>query len=95
MSVKHRALEIINERGLHARASHKFVLKAQEYDAEIRVEKDGMTVGGSSIMGLMMLAASQGSSINIYTEGNQADAALEGLAELVADGFGEIEPDDA
>ena len=92
MSVKHRALEIINERGLHARASHKFVLKAQEFNAIIRVEKDAMTVGGSSIMGLMMLAAGQGSTINIYTEGEEAEAALDGLAELVADGFGEIEP---
>ena len=55
MSAQHRAVDIINERGLHARASHKFVLKVQEYDATIRVEKDGMTVGGTSIMGLMML----------------------------------------
>lgn len=91
MSVHHRCLEIINERGLHARASHKFVLKVQEFDATIRVEKDGMIVGGTSIMGLMMLAASQGTSVDIYCEGREAEAALEGIADLVADGFGEID----
>lgn len=91
MSVHHRLLEIVNERGLHARASHKFVLKVQEFDAIIRVEKDGMTVGGTSIMGLMMLAASKGSSIDIYSEGTEAEAALDGITALVADGFGEID----
>ncbi len=91
MSVQHAVLEIINERGLHARASHKFVLKAQEFNATIRVEKDGMTVGGTSIMGLMMLAASQGSIIDVFTEGEEAEKALKGLAQLVAEGFGEME----
>ncbi|KQS71947.1 phosphate ABC transporter permease [Rhizobium sp. Leaf371] len=84
-----RDLQIINKRGLHARASAKFVQTVEAYDAEIHVTKDGMTVGGLSIMGLMMLAASTGSSISVTASGQQAEAALEALDALVRDRFGE------
>ncbi len=84
-----RDLQIINKRGLHARASAKFVQTVEAYDADIHVTKDGMTVGGLSIMGLMMLAASTGSSIAVTASGNQAEEALEALDALVKDRFGE------
>ncbi len=84
-----RQLLIINKRGLHARASAKFVQTVEGFDADIRVTKDGMTVGGTSIMGLMMLAASPGCTIHVSATGNQAEKALEALDELVADKFGE------
>mgnify|MGYP000709913121 CR=1 FL=1 len=88
MSVS-RELLIINKRGLHARASAKFVQTVEGFDAKITVSKDGMTVGGTSIMGLMMLAASPGCSINVTASGNDAVAVLDALAALVADRFGE------
>jgi phosphocarrier protein HPr len=84
-----RELLIINKRGLHARASAKFVQTVEGYDAEIHVSKDGMTVGGTSIMGLMMLAASTGCSISVAASGRQAQEALDALDALVADKFGE------
>ncbi|OCO99559.1 MULTISPECIES: HPr family phosphocarrier protein [unclassified Ensifer] len=84
-----RELLIINKRGLHARASAKFVQTVEVYDAEITVSKDGMTVGGTSIMGLMMLAASTGCSICVTASGIQAEEALNALDALVADKFGE------
>lgn len=89
MSTITRELLIINKRGLHARASAKFVQLVGSFDADIQVSKDGMTVGGTSIMGLMMLAASPGCTIEVSAAGNQAQAALEALTELVADRFGE------
>jgi len=85
----HRDLTIINKRGLHARASARFVQTAERFDAEITVTKDSTSVGGTSIMGLMMLAASPGSVIRISAEGPEAAAALDALADLVADCFGE------
>ncbi|WP_420960512.1 HPr family phosphocarrier protein [Brucella sp. IR073] len=84
-----RALEIVNKRGLHARASAKFVQLVDGYDAHVRVEKDGVTVGGTSIMGLMMLAASPGCCINVSASGRQAKEVLDALAELIANKFGE------
>ncbi len=84
-----RELEIVNNRGLHARASAKFVQLAETFDAEIRVSREGQTVPGTSIMGLMMLAAAPGCCIRVETAGPDAEAALEALAALVADGFGE------
>lgn len=84
-----RDLLIVNKRGLHARASAKFVQTVEGYDAEIHVSKDGMTVGGTSIMGLMMLAASTGSSVSVTSSGRQAQEALDALDALVADKFGE------
>jgi phosphocarrier protein len=84
-----RDLTIVNKRGLHARASARFVQTAERFDAEVTVTKDATTVGGTSIMGLMMLAASPGSVINVAAEGPEAEAAVEAIAALVADYFGE------
>jgi len=84
-----RDLPIVNQRGLHARASAKFVQTAGAFDAVIEVEKDGTTVGGTSIMGLMMLAASPGCCIRVSASGRQADEAMRAIEELVANRFGE------
>ncbi|MCB1500189.1 MAG: HPr family phosphocarrier protein [Bauldia sp.] len=84
-----RDLTIVNKRGLHARASARFVQTAEQFAAEINVSKDGTTVGGTSIMGLMMLAASPGSVITVTAEGEDAEEALEALAALVGGYFGE------
>ena len=84
-----RDLTIVNKRGLHARASARFVQTAERFDAEVLVTKDATTVGGTSIMGLMMLAASPGSVISVAAEGPEAEAAVDAIAALVADYFGE------
>lgn len=84
-----RQLTICNKRGLHARASAKFVQTVDGFDAAVEVEKDGQTVGGTSIMGLMMLAASNGSNITIRATGSQAQAVLDALEKLVNERFGE------
>jgi phosphocarrier protein HPr len=84
-----RSVEIVNERGLHARASAKFVKLAATFDAEVTVSKDGATVDARSIMGLMMLAAGPGCCIDIKAEGPEAQAAVDALAELVANRFEE------
>ncbi len=84
-----RVLKIVNEKGLHARASARFVEVVEKFDAEAEVEKDGMSVSGDSIMGLLMLAASRGTEIVVRTEGAQAEALLDALADLVEDRFGE------
>ncbi|MBU0738609.1 MAG: HPr family phosphocarrier protein [Alphaproteobacteria bacterium] len=84
-----RDLLIINKRGLHARASAKFVQTVSGFDASVSVSKDGTTVGGTSIMGLMMLAASPGCSICVSASGSQAEDVMNALAALVADRFGE------
>ena len=89
MSELSREVAITNKRGLHARASAKFVGLASELDAQIEVEKDGNKVCGTSIMGLMMLGAAMGDSIIIHVSGPNAAAALEKLAALVEDRFGE------
>ncbi len=91
MSEANRTVEIINKRGLHARASAKFVKLAATFDAEVRVSKDGQTVDARSIMGLMMLAAAPGCCIDIVAEGDEADAAVEALVGLVAARFDEDE----
>ncbi len=80
---------ITNKRGLHARASAKFVTLASSFDAEVTVTHDGSSVPGTSIMGLMMLAAGIGDSIEISATGAQADEAVDRLANLVRDKFGE------
>ena len=86
-----RELDIINKRGLHARASAKFVKCAEGFDAEITVSKDGQTVPGTSIMGLMMLAAAPGCCISVAACGREAEAALDALVALVANRFDEEE----
>lgn len=84
-----RTVEIINERGLHARASAKFVKMAAGFDAEVKVTREETTVDAQSIMGLMMLAAGPGSTIEIAAEGPDAEAALDALVTLVEDRFDE------
>lgn len=84
-----RQMTICNKRGLHARASARFVKCAETFAADIRVSKDGQTVGGTSIMGLMTLAAAPGCAIEVEAEGPDAEAALAALAALVESGFGE------
>ena len=82
-------LRIDNEKGLHARASAKFVEVVEEFDADAQVSRDGMSVAGDSIMGLLMLAASRGTTIEVETSGPQAVALAAALTALVADRFGE------
>ena len=84
-----RRLAIVNAKGLHARASARFVETVERFEARARVARDGMRVDGRSIMGLLMLAACKGSEIEVETEGAQAEALMEALAALVADRFGE------
>ncbi|MSU88127.1 HPr family phosphocarrier protein [Rhodobacteraceae bacterium 2CG4] len=82
-------LHICNERGLHARASAKFVEIVESHQAEAEVSRDGMTVSGDSIMGLMMLAAANGTSIEVSTDGPDAESLLAALSDLVRNRFGE------
>jgi phosphocarrier protein len=86
-----RTVTIVNQKGLHARASAKFVTFVSRLPEGIKVEveKDGQFVTGTSIMGLMMLGAAQGSEVIIHVEGEQAELAIEKLVGLVVDGFGE------
>ncbi len=84
-----RTVEIVNERGLHARASAKFVKCAAQFEAQVSVSRDGHTVDAQSIMGLMMLAAGPGSTIEIAAEGPDAEAAVAALAALVEGRFEE------
>jgi phosphocarrier protein len=84
-----RELEIVNKKGLHARASAKFVQTAERFDAAIRVTRGQETVGGTSIMGLMMLGAAMGTRITVEATGREASAAIDALEKLVAGGFGE------
>ena len=84
-----RELPIINKRGLHARASAKFVQMAERFDAELTVTRNGESVGGTSIMGLMMLSAGIGTSIVVEVKGREAQAALDAITELLANKFGE------
>ena len=84
-----REIPIINKRGLHARASAKFVQMVEKFQAEIWVTRGGETVGGTSIMGLMMLAAGPGTSVVVSAVGPEAQAAIDAIAALVADKFNE------
>ena len=89
MSAVSREVRVVNKRGLHARASAKFVNVASSLDAAVEVEKDGNRVCGTSIMGLMMLGAAMGDTIVIHCDGEGSDEALRELAALVEDRFGE------
>lgn len=84
-----KTLKIVNEKGLHARASAKFVECVEKFDARAEVTKDGMSVSGDSIMGLLMLAASRGTTIDVKTSGADAAGLAEALETLVANRFGE------
>ncbi|MCR8547974.1 HPr family phosphocarrier protein [Salipiger sp. P9] len=85
----HRVLKIVNEKGLHARASAKLVEVVEGFDARAEVSKDGLSAGGDSIMGLLMLAASKGTSIEVETSGPDAQALADAVEALVANRFGE------
>ena len=89
MTAHKHELAIINQRGLHARASAKFVKCAEGFDASVIVSKDGQSVPGTSIMGLMMLAANMGSSITVEASGPQAGEAIVALTALIASKFDE------
>lgn len=82
-------LKIINEKGLHARASAKFVETVESFDADAEVTRDGMNTTGDSIMGLMMLAAAKGTEIDVETSGPQAEELAAALKTLIEDYFGE------
>jgi phosphocarrier protein HPr len=83
------SLDIVNEKGLHARASAKFVETVERFDARAMVSRDGMEVSGDSIMGLLMLGAGRGTSIHVRLEGSQAAELAEALRALVSGRFGE------
>ncbi len=84
-----RTFVIVNTLGLHARAAAQLVQTANRYRSEIHVEKDGMSVNGKSIMGVLTLAAAKGSQVTVACEGEDADAAMAALAKLIENGFGE------
>ena len=84
-----RVLEIVNKKGLHARASAKFVQTVEKFDAEVTVTRGGETVGGTSIMGLMMLSAATGTEITVEASGKQAADVMDAITKLVTSGFGE------
>ncbi len=86
-----RELPIVNKKGLHARASAKFVQCVEGFDADVKVTRGTENVGGTSIMGLMMLAAATGTTITVMPTGEEAEAAVEAIAQLVASRFGEEE----
>ena len=89
MTTATATVEVVNKRGLHARASAKFVKLAADFDAEIRVTRDGQSVDARSIMGLMMLGAGPGSMLELSAEGPDAETALAALCELVSSRFDE------
>jgi len=91
MAVIERAAQIVNPLGLHARPAAEFVKIANRFTASVEVRRDDLKVNGKSIMGVMMLAAEQGSTLHIRTEGSDAEAAMDALCELVADGFHEMD----
>lgn len=82
-------LEVKNQKGIHARAAAAFVKTVENFDADVEVERIGQCVSGTSIMGLMMLAAAKGTTINIKTSGNQAKEVMEALTTLLNNKFGE------
>ena len=89
MSPISRTVTIVNERGLHARAAAKFVKMAEKFDAAVTVERGGMSVGGMSIMGLMMFGAGPGTELQLSATGLEAEAAMAALTDLIARGFDE------
>jgi phosphocarrier protein len=89
MSVAEEKLQITNELGMHARAATKFVQAANKFQSAVTVEKDGQTVNGKSIMGVLMLVAAKGTFITVKCDGPDAEAALKAISTLVKDRFGE------
>lgn len=91
MSSLSRNIEIINKLGMHARAAAKFVKLASTFESQIEIERKGRRVNGKSIMGVMMLAASKGSEVTIYTDGDDAEESLDQLEQLINNRFDEDE----
>ena len=91
MAVTERAAKIVNPLGMHARPAAEFVKVASRFTARVEVRKDDLKVNGKSIMGVMMLAAEPGSFLHIRAEGDDAEAAMDALCALVADGFHEMD----
>ena len=89
--MQEKEVVIVNRLGLHARAAAKFVTLASSFSSEVEVSKDGQTVNGKSIMGVMMLAASKGTQLVITTRGNDEEDAVQRLEELISEKFGEAE----
>ena len=89
MSIPSHVFTIINEKGLHARASARFVEVVEKFECEVTVEKDGLEASGSSIMGLLMLAASKGSSIKVTSYGKDSEELISALDILINSKFGE------
>ncbi len=89
MAVAENTLQILNDLGMHARAATKFVQTANRFQCEVSVEKDGQTVNGKSIMGVLMLVAAKGTSIRVRCTGDDAETALVTLSDLVKNRFGE------
>ncbi|MCI4664926.1 MAG: HPr family phosphocarrier protein [Neomegalonema sp.] len=85
----HARLEIVNAKGLHARASAKLSTLAQQFDAKVEISRDSLSVSGGSLMGLLLLAAAKGCFIDLRVEGPDAEKALSAISDLVASGFGE------
>jgi phosphocarrier protein HPr len=90
MAVIEREARIVNPLGMHARPAAEFVKTAARFKCHVQVSKDGVTVNGKSILGMMALAAECGSSLNLRTDGDDAAAAMDALCALVADGFHEM-----
>lgn len=90
-SVAERTVQIVNAAGMHARPAAQLVQLAGTFSSQVLLEKDGLEVNGKSIMGVLMLAAEQGSSLRIRAEGDDADEAVTALSDLVLRGFGEVE----
>ncbi len=89
MNTAERTFTIVNRLGLHARAAARLVQTAVKFKSDVHVEREGQTVNGKSIMGVLMLAAAQGTQVTVRTEGEDADDAMAALGALIEDGFGE------
>jgi phosphocarrier protein len=89
MPIEEMEYEIVNRLGLHARAAAQLVQTANRFLSDVMIEKDGNEVNGKSIMGLLMLAAPQGSKVNVTVSGEDAEDAMKGIGTLINDGFGE------
>ena len=89
MSISSRVFTIINDKGLHARASARFVEVVEKFESEVTVEKDGLEASGSSIMGLLMLVASKGTTIKVMSNGKDSEELISALDNLIKSKFGE------
>jgi phosphocarrier protein len=89
LTVAKGTFEIVNERGLHARAATKLVVLAGKFAAEVELEKDGQRANAKSVMGVLLLCGAMGSRVTVHAEGEDAESALEAIGALITDRFGE------